>query len=707
LTVRLHSRIISPQNGKRRKQDYWTQDTNHSKTPSQKGKTMQRRAKATAKKDSVSTFADWLASQPLLTELTLTALTVLFGMQVLRVLVPGMFWILGSRMGWSATELGLIGLLIFLTAFIAGPLGRVAGNRLLIAATAAGLCIVRLFMQVWWGEPLFNLSLAIVGTILFVIFLPACFENARIRGGSAISNYVLGLLGGLALDIAINGASGTYDIVWQVAPLPMFLTLLLVIIQLVLVLGIAPTIKGRQEEARSAKAHRTSIARPFTWLAIGPFLFLELVIFQNIARMATLTGWPLPTTFGLTLVAQLAGLAAAAWILSKPRRTLWPWALGAGILLTASLAFGYQKPAALIALLFIVGQVLLSALIAMVLIGITTGTGKAQRSGVWIANGIGIALLLVFILAYYAVYSISLPYSNTILEPIAGGIVAACAIGASVVMQRKINIDPKLWSVPIFALILLVLPLAEAIAWRTPTAVTGEGFPVRVMTYDLHNGFNTKGKLNIEEIAQVIESNKPDIVALQEVSRGCLVNGRLDMLAWLSQRLNMPYVFGPTADHSWGNAILSRYPILAYSREDLPSENMLMPSGFIVALIDLGNDQRIKVITTQFHHPSGYTDIGQLQSKAILDFWASVDHTILLGDLNAEPTDQEIVMLQQADLIDAAAITYPKPAYTFDSDNPHQRLDYIWTSSDLHVRQMRVPLSTASDHLPVFAVIDE
>lgn len=174
----------------------------------------------------------------------------------------------------------------------------------------------------------------------------------------------------------------------------------------------------------------------------------------------------------------------------------------------------------------------------------------------------------------------------------------------------------------------------------------------------------------------------------------------------------MPYVFEPTADHFWGNAILSRYPILAYSRGDLPPgdlppSELLMPSGFIVALIDLGNDQRIKVITTEFHHPKGYTDIGQLQSQAILDFWAGVDHTVLLGNLNAQPTDQEIVMLEQARLIDAAANVYPKLAYTFPSYNPQQRLDYIWTSSDLQVRDVRMPLSTASDHLPVFAAIDE
>ena len=667
---------------------------------------MPRKTKAIAKRDGLSLFTEWLAARPLLTELTLTAITVLFGMQVLRVLIPGMFWTLGSRMSLGAIQLGLIGFAIFLIGgFLAGPLGRLAGNRRLIVITAVGLGVMRLFMQVWWGEPLFNLSLAIVGTILFFIFLPACFEDARLRGGPAISHYALGLLGGLALDIAINGAFGTYDTVWQVEPLPVLLTLLLVVIQLVLLLGITPTTKTISTKSRTSKRNEISMARSFTWLAIGPFLFLELVVFQNIPRVAALTGWSLPISFGLTLLAQLAGLAAAACLLSKPWRMLWPWTAAAGIILPAVLALGYQKPAALIAPMFLVGQVLLSMLIVMVLIGVTTSTGKTQRSGVWIANGIGMVLFLVLILAYYAVYDISLPYNNAALEPIAGGIVSACAICALIFRQQEIKVDLKLWLAPVFALILLILPLAQTIMWRTPAAVTGQGFPVSIMTYNLHNGFNTKGKLNLEEIAQVIESNNPDIVALQEVSRGWVVSGRVDMLAWLSQRLHMPYVFDPTADPFWGNAILSRYPILAYSREELPPRNLFILRGFIAALIDVGNDKQIKVIATHFHHLEGQTDIRQLQSQTILDFLAGLDRTVLLGDLNAEPTDQEIAMLYQARLRDAGARMDPELAYTFTSDNPHQRIDYIWVSSDLRVRDVQVPLSTASDHLPVVAVI--
>src|SRR4030042_1474300 len=195
---------------------------------------MPQKAKTTVRKDKLFNFIEWLAARPLLTELTLTAITVLFGMQVLRVLIPSIYWVLGSRMGLGLIQLGVVGLAIFLTGFLAGPLSWLLGNRRLIIISVAGLGLARLFMQVSWDEPLFNLGLAIIGTILFVVFLPACFEEARLRGSPSVSRYALGLLAGLALDTALNGAFGTYYIVWQAELFPVLVTLLLFVIQLVL-----------------------------------------------------------------------------------------------------------------------------------------------------------------------------------------------------------------------------------------------------------------------------------------------------------------------------------------------------------------------------------------------------------------------------------------------------------------------------------------
>jgi endonuclease/exonuclease/phosphatase family metal-dependent hydrolase len=664
---------------------------------------MPRKARTAVKKDKLFILIEWLAARPLLTELTLTAITVLFGMQVLRVLIPDINWVLGNLFGLGALQLGLIGIAIFITGFLSGPLSWLTGNRRLITFTVAGLGLVRLLMQVSWDAPIFSLALAILGTILFILFLPAGFEDARLRGGRSVTNYVLGFLGGLALDTAINGAFGTYDVAWQANLLPVLLTLLIFIVQLVLLIGTTPAIYGESAKSSARAAARISIPKSFTWLAIGPFLFLELVIFQNIPRLATLTGWTLPWAFGLTLVAQLAGLAVASLIVVRNWRMLWLWAFGAGVVLTTSLVFANQQPAALIAILFVIGQVLVSAIMTMVLAGIASSTGKTKLSTLWIANGIGMVLFILLVAAYYAVYQIKLPYANPVIELVAGGIIAACAIGAVIFGKQKIKVAPNVWAVPAFALIILALPLAQIITWRAPAPSPSSGFPVTVMTYNLNDGFNPQGKLDIDEIAKVIENNRPDIVALQEVSRGSLVNGRLDMLQWLSHRLQMPYVYGPTNGPFTGNAILSRYPIEAYIRATLPPPELVTPRGFIVALINVNDTQQLKVISTQFDDGKNGPDNQQSEAQAIIDFRGALGSMIIMGDLNAPPESPAIDKLYRAGLNDAA-LRWDQPN-TYPSYAPQERIDYIWTSPDVVTSNVAVLSSTASNHLPIVASI--
>jgi endonuclease/exonuclease/phosphatase family metal-dependent hydrolase len=663
---------------------------------------MPRKTKTEVKKDRLYVFIEWLAHRPILTELLLTAVTVLFGMQILRVLIPDISWILGGRFGLGPLQMGLIGIAIFLLGFLAGPLSWVIGNRHLVTFTVAVMGLVRLLMQVLWDLPFLNFILAILGVILFIIFLPAGFEEARRRGGTSISYYAVGLLGGLALDTAINGTFGTYDVIWQAALLPVLLTLLIFILQLVLLIGTTPAMYHENPSAALADKP-LSLPRSFTWLAIGPFLFLELVVFQNIPRLSTLTGWSLPIAFILTLIGQLAGIAVATLIVTKNWRMLWPWALGAGIILIATLFFGYQQHASLIAALFVIGQVLVSAVITMVVMGIASSTGKARRSTIWIANGIGTILFIFLVLAYYAVYEIKLPYPNPVIELVAGGIITACAVGAVIFGSQKLKVAPGLWTVSILALILLALPLAEIITWRTSTPSHGPGLPITVMTYDLNYGFNTKGKLNIDEIAKTIEVNRPDVLALQEVSRGWVTNGRLDMLEYLSHRLQMPYVYGATADQFVGNAILSRYPIIAFVRQSLPQGQEITRPGFIAALVDLGTE-RIKVIDTQFATGQTASPTRQDESQAIIDFWGGVDSTLLMGDFAAQSTTPEMGKLSQDRLVDASATK--SVLTTFPYTRAVDRLDYIWTSPDLRANDVAVMASTASDHLPLVATID-
>jgi len=209
----------------------------------------------------------------------------------------------------------------------------------------------------------------------------------------------------------------------------------------------------------------------------------------------------------------------------------------------------------------------------------------------------------------------------------------------------------------------------------------------------------------MEALAEVIEQGDADIVALQEVSRGWVINTSLDMLTWLSRRLDMPYLSGPTADPLWGNAILSRYPILEHGQAELPRGGVALRRGYLWARVDVGDGETLLMIATHLHHVEADSQVRQPQVAAIVDFWAGRDRTVILGDMNAEPDAPEVAMYRDAGLRDAFAEAGSGDGFTWRSDHPSVRIDYVWVSPDLQVSDVAILPSTASDHLPVAVTV--
>jgi endonuclease/exonuclease/phosphatase family metal-dependent hydrolase len=224
------------------------------------------------------------------------------------------------------------------------------------------------------------------------------------------------------------------------------------------------------------------------------------------------------------------------------------------------------------------------------------------------------------------------------------------------------------------------------------------------MTYNLHNGFNTDGRLDLESLAEVIEASGAQVVALQEVSRGWLINGSVDMLSWLSQRLNMAPISGPTADLQWGNAILTRFPVAKVHLGSLPPDSLLIRRGYILAEIRTGAGN-LRVIATHLHHIREGGQIREQQVPVLIAAWEGAPRTLIMGDFNATPSDPEIQMLYQAGLLDISAEIGPLPHYTYYSAYPDHQIDYIWTSPDLRFSDFEIPQTTASDHLPLVTTI--
>jgi endonuclease/exonuclease/phosphatase family metal-dependent hydrolase len=204
----------------------------------------------------------------------------------------------------------------------------------------------------------------------------------------------------------------------------------------------------------------------------------------------------------------------------------------------------------------------------------------------------------------------------------------------------------------------------------------------------------------------VIEASGADLVALQEVSRGWLVDGSTDLPAWLSRRLDMPFIFRGTSDPVWGNAMLSRDPLLAAGWAPLPRSGTLLPRGFLWAELDVGQAEPLLVIATHLHHVESEHAPRQAQVAALLSFWGGRPNSLLLGDLNARPEYTEMGLIAEAGWTDSWREAGEGAGLTWPAVDPFERIDWIWHTDDLTAVDATVIDSAASDHRPVLATID-
>jgi endonuclease/exonuclease/phosphatase family metal-dependent hydrolase len=448
---------------------------------------------------------------------------------------------------------------------------------------------------------------------------------------------------------------------------------------------------------------------------------LQIIVYQNVARLGALTGWPLPLALAWALLGHGGGLLLVVGRLSAraapPAAPRDPRAVArrlapALLFVAANLVAWPQGVAA--ALLFWLGQVSGAALLAT---AVTTLAAPATAPGLrrtGALHGATALLLVLLTFLFYSGYDLALPFGVALLPPAAALLTAvALALGlaaphsAAPAPQRAapLGLAP---AYPALLTALLMLIPAFKLLPAPPSAALPAAGPVRLLTYNLHNGFDPTGRLGMEALAQALEASGADVVALQEVSRGWAVNGALDMAAWLSQRLGMPYLFGPTADPLWGNALLSRYPIRAAGAQPLPPDDLLLRRGLLWAEIDVGTAEPLTVIVTHFHHPPDGGAVRARQAQALLDFWQGRPRTALLGDFNAHAGDAALALLRDAGLVDAwVAVHGAAPGYTFSATNPFERIDYVWLTPDLTPTAAAVLPHRASDHLPLVVEVGE
>ncbi len=630
-----------------------------------------------------------------LAALLLGALTVMFGLQLMRMLLVGMAVYLAQVQETSPVLLGVLGLAVFLCGFLAPVVRRTLGPRNALPVVAGLLTLVWLAEKFVSSLPA-DLGLSIIGTVLFLWSLPLLFESLRTSGKAGSAAYaVIALLLGISAETAVKGAFGTVDLSWAQGVGVYVVALLLAGVQ-VLLLWRFVTANGR----RQYQAH---VPGGWPYLAIGPAIALQFLLFQNVAHQTVFIGWSQPAVFAWVLAANLAGVVTAVELTRQPGGLPWPALLLLSGLLIAIVANDTSGIAG--ASTMLIGQVVIAVLLVCIVRQESEAAGDSSGRDVSIWIGVGMVMVFPLLVIYYANYGIDVFIPQEVVRPLAALLIGLAAVRAGLAEQG--GGVPVTRSAGIAALVLLILPLVLLVRWKDVTPSPGDGLPVRVMTYNLHQGFDVHGRHGLEELAKVIEAEDPDIVALQEVSRGWVVNGSVDMLEWLSQRLEMDYVWGPAVDPVWGNGVLSRLPIVGYQNLEMPNnDSILADRAFLKVEIDVGGGETIDVVATHFHSGDGDSAIRVPQAEAVLGAADSGRTTVLLGDFNAQPDHPEMLLIADAGFNDALVATGANlDGFTYPADAPWERIDYVWASPDLKMRDFSTPVSLASDHLAVVATV--
>jgi len=420
--------------------------------------------------------------------------------------------------------------------------------------------------------------------------------------------------------------------------------------------------------------------------------------------VASLTGWQTPAAGALLIAGNAIGLWQAAQI-AHPRRGPGNVIL-VGVLLLTPLLLAFREAPPLAAILLLLAQVFSLTLGMFIFLGAGGAKGNKGLLRTTLMHGFGQIFFVLLVFVYYSSYDIDFGFRSGILRPVAAALATLFITLAHMGKREKVKSQKANFSPALLATALLVIPLALLLTWKTPlakAALSGTR-SIRVMDYNLHDAVNEDGRLDPEALALQIESSGAELIGLQEISRGWLVWGGLDMLSWLSQRLNIPYIWAPTADPQWGLAIFSRYPILRADYIPLPPDDVPLLRGHILAEIDI-DGQTLTVIDTHFSEKDSQDEIRVIQASAILSTWNHNPATVIMGDFNAIPESMAIQLLLDGGLIDISREIGQQPILTSSAIKPEKQIDYIFVSPDMGFSDFVIPITTASDHFPLVTTI--
>ena len=261
--------------------------------------------------------------------------------------------------------------------------------------------------------------------------------------------------------------------------------------------------------------------------------------------------------------------------------------------------------------------------------------------------------------------------------------------------------------------------------------------PLRIACYNIAHGRGTAtsnweggsaserlGRL--DDIASTLRSIDADVVVLNEVDFDCSWSNSINQARYLAHYGGYPYwVEERNLDFrvliwkwKFGNAILSKFPIVGAREVDLPGyarwETLLAGKKRGLLCNIRVDDRQIQVVGTHLSHRD---ESLRVKSASVISTLAATSRlaTFVAGDLNSTPngfpgwsTDSHGA--NAIDVLDQSAIFLRHPEspptdksdYTFHSANPASVIDWILVPRGWRLTDRRVHASQLSDHRLVY-----
>jgi endonuclease/exonuclease/phosphatase family metal-dependent hydrolase len=212
------------------------------------------------------------------------------------------------------------------------------------------------------------------------------------------------------------------------------------------------------------------------------------------------------------------------------------------------------------------------------------------------------------------------------------------------------------------------------------------------------------GKYDPDSLIDIIASENPDILCINEMDHLNERNDFTDMVKIFSEELGYPYYFfGKAIDYrkgEYGNVVFSKYPIISAENTAVPETSNKEDRAAIAAVVDLGADKYIKVITSHF----GLSAEEQVKAASlIVSIVEDSEYPVIFtGDLNCTPQAEQLAPIYST--LKDTAMT--QEMLTYPADKPEKKIDYIFVSPEIEVVSAYVKKTNASDHLPYIATLN-